>query len=53
MATTLFIAALSFLVIVILLYIASLIARRRLRRSKYGHTFDFSKIPKKKIVPKD
>jgi hypothetical protein len=43
------IIAFIFLVVVAGFKIMRLIARRRLRRSHYGHMFDFSKMPKKKI----
>lgn len=38
-----------FLILASLLYLSVKLASRRLKRSKYGHTFDFSQIPKQKI----
>lgn len=38
-----------FLILASLMYISVKLAKRRLKRSKFGHTFDFSQIPKQKI----
>ncbi len=39
-----------FLVMVLFMYLAVKLSHRRLKRSKYGHTFDFSQMPNRKIV---
>ena len=38
-----------FLVLALMMYLSVRLAKRRLKRSKFGHTFDFSQIPKQKI----
>lgn len=40
-----------FLLLGIFVFLSVRLARRRLKKSKYGHSFDFSRMPKQKINP--
>lgn len=53
MEIAIFLMAFGSLILIVLFYIFVKIAQRRLRRSKYGHSFDFSMMPKQKIKPRD
>lgn len=45
--------ALVVLTLIIAFFIYSKVMGHRLKKSKYGHTFDFSKMPKQKLNIKD